>query len=68
MKTEEQAEPTTKPETLDSWPPLTHLIRGDVRPGKIALCGARMMGLDMAGTPYRDVCPKCKEIRARTGA
>lgn len=74
MTTETITEPETKPKLddgapLDQWPPVAHLIYAKDRPareGTIAMCGAKLMGLDL-GLLGRDgarfkVCAKCEEI------
>ena len=70
MSTETITEPEVKPsEPLDQWPPVAHLIREKDRPAKegtIAMCGAKLMGLDL-GLLGRDgarfkICSKCEEI------
>ncbi len=69
MKTQQQQPSTpSAPSTLPSpsetvlaqWPPEVHIVFGNVAPGKRALCGARLMGIDMTGTPDREVCTKCR--------
>lgn len=51
------------------WPPLAHIIREEDRPvkeGTIALCGAKMMGIDLSDAPASTVvCGKCAEIALR---
>lgn len=58
---------------LDSgacWPPLCHLIDkreypGPVKEGDIALCGAKLMGIDLQNVAVRKVCAKCIEEAQR---
>ena len=58
----------TKPDTItDSsvgqWPPQAHLIRPEDRPAKEgtrALCGAKLMGIDLEHA--KDVCMECRKI------
>ena len=59
-------EPST--EAPDCWPPLAHLIEKDqfpVKPGTVALCGARLMGIDLRNTDCK-VCARCVEIARRS--
>lgn len=47
----------------DHWPPLAHIARtppGTVKKGDEALCGAKLMGLDLDDA--HKVCEKCLEI------
>ncbi len=47
------------------WPPKAHLIRRKDHPpkeGTIALCGAKMMGIDLDGAAVNGVCPKCLDV------
>lgn len=47
------------------WPPVAHIRdkrKGELKEGALALCGAKLMGLDLEGTPVHDVCDKCVEI------
>ncbi len=55
----------TKPKTTDSppanWPPKAHIV--DKRTDrKVALCGAKMMGIDLEGMAVDSVCKECLEI------
>jgi hypothetical protein len=57
-------------EAPPSWPPVQHIIHKRDRPareGTIALCGAKLMGIDLG--PLRsvtgEVCPKCVEAFKR---
>lgn len=65
----------TKPELSGdapaSWPPKAHLIRRKDHPpkeGTIALCGAKMMGIDLDGASVNKVCPKCIDVYRREKA
>lgn len=63
MTTELDTEPAQS-EAPPCWPPLAHLIRPEDRPvrkGSLALCGERLMGIDLEGTPCK-MCAKCVEI------
>jgi hypothetical protein len=75
MSTETTTEPEVKPDLGEAppcWPPVAHLIRKEDEPareGTIAICGAKLMGIDLgrlhqarAGTP---VCKKCLDILAK---
>jgi len=63
-------EPMTEPMLDDvppTWPPLAHIIREEDKPvkeGTIALCGTKLMGLDLG--LVKDVsgkiCEKCEAI------
>lgn len=79
MQTETITEPEVKPDLGDvppTWPPVQHIIRNEDKPareGTIALCGAKLMGIDLGR--LRDaqgkVCGKClKEFQrlAREGS
>ncbi len=58
-------EPATLPDApaLDQWPPVAHIIHKKDMPAKegtIALCGAKLMGLDLGRlNDAGNVCPKC---------
>jgi len=65
---------TTKPEprlddcTMNQWPPLAHIAdkpQGTVKEGDRALCGAKLMGINLPNA--REVCGKCIEIAERRG-
>lgn len=66
-------ETLTKPklgDPCDQWPPVQHIIRKEDQPareGTIALCGAKLMGIDLGS--LRDargkVCGKCVEAFRR---
>jgi len=60
----------TKPMTSDGappiWPPLAHIERksdGPLVEGKLALCGARLMGIHL--NDATKVCTKCVRIAKR---
>jgi hypothetical protein len=58
-------EPDTKLDdgTMNQWPPLAHIARkrpGTVREGDIALCGAKLMGLNL--NDAHKVCEECIKI------
>lgn len=51
-----------------SWPPSpeVHIVRKKdlpVRPGMIALCGAKLLGVDLKG--QRPTCKKCIEVAGK---
>ncbi len=55
---------------LTSWPPKAHLIRREDHPpaeGTRALCGAKLMGIDLDGASVKQPCKKCVEIASRGG-
>lgn len=61
----------TKPKTSNGsgtvWPPLAHLTRErPPKEGSLALCGAKLMGLDLPNATK--VCRKCVEIAKRCGS
>lgn len=72
MSTTTTIEPTTetKPsngDVLDQWPPVQHLIDKKDRPAKpgtIALCGVKLMGMDLGkfDPAKSEVCPKCRKV------
>lgn len=65
--TEPEVEPMTD-EAPPSWPPLAHLIRNEDKPvkeGTIALCGAKLMGIDLGQNVSGKVCEKCVEVFQR---
>lgn len=54
--------------TLTHWPPKAHIVRKEDLPAKegtIALCGERLMGIDLPGDVLRASCEKCVEIARR---
>jgi hypothetical protein len=63
------AEPTVEPmtdEVPSSWPPIAHIIRNEDKPAKegtIAICGAKLMGIDLGSLNKASskVCDKCVE-------
>lgn len=68
----------TEPEVLPadappSWPPVQHIIANEDKPAKegtIALCGAKLMGIDLGRLrdAQGEVCPKCvAEFKRRAG-
>lgn len=62
--TETIAEPTLEAPPA-SWPPVAHIIRKKDYPpreGTIALCGAKLMGVDLKNMAADNVCGKCSEI------
>jgi hypothetical protein len=49
--------------TMNQWPPLAHIERksdGPLREGKLALCGAKLMGIPLDDA--HKVCEECIEI------
>jgi hypothetical protein len=56
----------TKPQLgspSDHWPPMAHIERksdGPLREGKLALCGAKLMGIPLDDA--HKVCEECIEI------
>lgn len=66
-------EPVTLPLTSDAppcWPPVQHIVRNEdkpVREGTLALCGEKLMGLDLGSlrTASGEVCAKCVEALER---
>jgi len=51
-------------DALDCWPPVAHLVerwQQPVKPGTIAICGAKLMGIDLERVECK-VCGKCLEI------
>lgn len=64
--TEPEVEPMID-EVPPSWPPLAHLIRKEDQPvkeGTIALCGAKLMGVDLGSVNKASgkICEKCEAI------
>lgn len=62
----------TEPQLADAppcWPPVAHMIRKEDEPAKegtIALCGERLMGINLGRlTPSSAVCKKCVEVARR---
>lgn len=67
-ETEVETKPSVDGTVPPVWPPETHLLRKKdlpVKEGSIALCGAKLMGLDLRGTSVQNVCKKCLETRKR---
>lgn len=67
--TKPEVEPMTD-EAPPSWPPLAHLIRNEDKPvkeGTIALCGAKLMGVDLGPITNASgkTCEKCEAIALR---
>lgn len=60
------AETQTKLDTsIGQWPPVAHIIRKEDEPAKegtIALCGERLMGIDLQGDVRKATCQKCREV------
>lgn len=57
--------PSTAPaEPMAAWPPLAHILPHSrpVTPGEKALCGARMMGIDLGFGNVPNVCKRCIEL------
>jgi hypothetical protein len=66
--TKTDTKPVTSDGTISDWPPMAHIIRtagGDVKEGDRALCGAKLMGIDLPDATK--VCKKCVEIAKRIG-
>lgn len=68
-------EPEVQPDLGEAppcWPPLAHLIRKEdepVKEGSIALCGTKLMGIDLgrvrnAGANVK-ICEKCRQVFER---
>lgn len=67
MSTETVTEPITS-DPLDCWPPKAHIVRKEDLPAKegtIALCGAKLMGIDLQGNTLKAQCEKCRAIMIR---
>jgi len=50
---------------LTCWPPKAHIVRKEDLPVKestIALCGAKLMGMDLKGDVQKANCEKCVKI------
>jgi hypothetical protein len=65
--TQTETEPVTA-DPLDCWPPKAHIVRREDLPAKegtIALCGAKLMGMDLQGNVLKAQCDKCQEIMRR---
>lgn len=65
MTTETLTDPAT--EAPPVWPPVSHIKRGrdKVKPGDLALCGAKLMGIDLTGMHVDKKCEKCEAIYRR---
>lgn len=61
----------TQPEVdsvIGQWPPVAHIIRKKDQPareGTVALCGAKLMGIDLNGDTLKTNCQKCREVMLR---
>lgn len=63
-KTTEEPKPITSDGAPPCWPPKAHIV--DKRTDKkVALCGAKMMGIDLEGMAVKDVCKECVRIAGR---
>lgn len=63
MTTETKTQPTT--DTPTQWPPLAHIRNtssGPLQEGDKALCGAKLMGIDLEGMHAGRVCKECIEL------
>lgn len=66
-------EPVVEPLLGDAppcWPPVQHIVRNEDRPvreGTLALCGEKLMGLDLGPLPKAsgEVCAKCVQAFER---
>lgn len=66
-------EPVVDPllgDTPPCWPPVQHIVRNEDRPvreGTLALCGEKLMGLDLGALrdAKGEVCAKCAEAFLR---
>jgi hypothetical protein len=64
VTTDTVTKPTTD-DTLTCWPPKAHIVRREDLPAKegtIALCGAKLMGMDLKGDVTKATCEKCLKI------
>jgi len=63
-----QTETFVQPEVVDAptqWPPIAHIRDkrdGALKEGSMALCGAKLMGIELDGMAVNQVCKKCIEI------
>lgn len=67
MTQETLTEPATA-DPLTCWPPKSHIVRKEDLPAKegtVALCGAKLMGMDLQGNTLKAQCDKCQEIMRR---
>ena len=63
MSTITEPKPKLDDGTMNQWPPLAHIERksdGPLREGKLALCGAKLMGIKLPDATK--VCEKCIKI------
>ena len=63
-----QLDEEVKTDTISQWPPKAHIVRRKDLPAKegtIALCGAKLMGMDLNGDVTKSSCEKCLEIMKR---
>jgi len=68
MTTETITKPVLDDGTLTCWPPKAHIIRKEDQPAKegtIALCGAKLMGMDLKGDVTKATCDKCLKVLER---
>lgn len=73
MGTVTEVEVEVQPEVAEApptWPPVQHIIRNEDKPAKegtIALCGEKLMGLDLGAlrNARGKVCEKCIEVFER---
>lgn len=66
MTTETKTKPKAGGGGLDQWPPLAHIVDkrdGAVKEGRKALCGAKLMGIELPDAA--EVCQKCIRERKR---
>ena len=64
MTQETLTEPTTS-DPLTCWPPKAHIVRREDLPAKegtVALCGAKLMGMDLKGDVRKAQCKECLKI------
>lgn len=60
-----QLDEPSEVDTLTQWPPKAHIVRREDLPAKegtIALCGAKLMGMDLKGNVLKSNCEKCLKI------
>lgn len=66
MSTSTTIKPKLSGDELTQWPPKAHIVRRKdlpVKEGTTALCGAKMMGIDLGDlSANMKACPKCSEI------
>lgn len=67
IQPESQTEPRLDGGVPSSWPPLQHIIRNEdlpAREGSIALCGTKLMGIDLGPLvkAHGKLCGKCLEV------